>query len=503
MLGPQHQNRSVLAAVRDGPIALHVPASWAAPATVRGYLISGHTLTRACWLRLLPIALAALLGGCSEGEGPARAEPAAGDSADAAASAFSSDFEAYEWLHGALSESGPVPQVVDAVATLMPDQRRAHELAELLSEHLRAGLYRRLITAPPSADVLFGWVETELDATLAQADELQTTRGATYAWRSSYALEAALLGYEVTGQERFLIEARDAMLEMLEHRDERYGRVDDYRGRVLKAWGTDHLDHDGEFVNVVTHAGRIATPMAWYAWIIDRDEQLRASHQRAAETLLDAAMAAVAEFDDDFRVADDGSYGYYWRAIDGRIEALNHQTSVGEALLYIAALTGEDGWKRRAEQVTDFIREVMFEQDNGTVAWRYEPTPQDPEGSPPEAIWKSQITIRFLRHAERLNVGFDARDLAEVARSFRVNVLREDGYNAHFAAEHEPLDEHEHHFGGPINLTPHLILGEYDQELHDELVEIVATDPDVGGWFAHGKTVIAYAYLLGHPDPLP
>jgi hypothetical protein len=353
-------------------------------------------------------------------------------------------------------------------------------------------LHREVMRAPANVEVLHEWTATGLRRVLQAADDAHTRRGATYGWRASYLIEAALIGYEATGDERLIVTARDAMLSMLDHRDDRYGWSDDVRGRVLRAWGSSHIDA-GVFQNIITHAGRIAAPMAWYAWLVQQ-AGLGGGHQAAAGELANAAAAAMREFDDE-RVVDD-KLAYYWRITHDKMDALNHQTSAGEALLYLASLYRDGFWLDRAGKLAAYVRAIMLREPNGTLVWRYCATPDAPDDSPPEPIWKSQVTIRFLRHAARLGIEFTGDDVAEVARSFRVNVLDPPDYNALFAERRRRLKPG-HRYGGPNNITPHLLLGEYDTQLARQITDAVAGDPQVGGWLAHPKTGSAYALRLG------
>lgn len=420
---------------------------------------------------------------------------------------FDDSFIAYRWLEKSLVTGDIDESAVDAVSLVFLDEERAaaRRLAKRLGgkrgRKVRTELYRQLIRATPNREVLYSWAHRESQRVLDLANRNPKTCGGKYGWSGSYVLAAALMGYEATEDERFLEVARDTMLQFLEHRDDRYHRVDEHRGRVMKAWGSKRGEGNGAYTNVVTTNGRIAGSMAWYAWLVDRAGGIDAAHRDAAAVLLEAAMDALREFDTELVFAEDYNYVYYWRVTDDKIDALNHQTSAGEALLYIAELAEDPLWRVRANQIAEFTRGVMFNEDNGTLVWRFQSTPENPAGSSREPIWKSQVTIRFLWHAARLGVGFDENDLAAVAESFRINVLRDGtGLNAHFAEKYKPMfDRH----GGPINVTPHLILGEFDEQLNEQLTEIVATNPQVGGWFPHVKTGIAYAHRLKSPKPGP
>lgn len=413
-------------------------------------------------------------------------------------------FFAYRWLENGIINGHIDDHAVDAVSVVFlggeraPARRLAKRLRDRPDRQARAELYRQLITATPNREVLYSWVYRELERVLRLADRNPKKRGKRYGWGASYVLAAALMGYEATNDERYLAVARDTMLRMLDHRDDRHGSIDEHRGRVMKAWGSVGIKGKDAYVNVITPNARIARSMAWYAWLVERAGGIDTSHRAAADLLLEAAIDAMYEFDNELVFAEDRSYAYYWRVTDDKIDALNHQTSAGEALLYIAELSDDAQWRSRAQQLAEFTRRVMFKEDNGTVVWRFQATPDDPAGSSREPIWKSQITIRFLWHARRLRVGFNFDDLVAVAESFRTNVLRDGAHiNANFAEKYKPMSDR---YGGPLNVTPHLILGDFDDKLEKDVTEVVSTQPEVGGWFPHVKTGIAYAHRLKWAD---
>jgi hypothetical protein len=454
-----------------------------------------------------------LLVGCAAPEGaveegdPAREEPqpTAVEGGDPPTAATWDDaYDAYDWLRerlaaGELDDTGLAEAAVGRVL-VDEDERRAarDELARLSrGEDRRRELYGLLMRARPNPDVLYAHLEPRVAEALAEADERPTQRGLVYGWQLSYLLEAALEAYEASGQERFLVLVRDATLEVLSHRDDAVGLEDEHRGRVLRAWGTDHLLDDGGYTNVVTHAGRIAAPMARYAWNVAREPSLGDEHTEAAAHLAEAAGEAVLEFDDELRTSEEDGYGYYWRVTHDMVDALNHQTSVAEAFLYLAEVSEDPVFAERLEQLDGFVRWAMYRKDDGTVGWQYAPAPPDRHGNRPEPVWKGQITIRYLVQSARLDGGFTDDDLADVAESVRRNVLRsEDEINAKIAEEFEPLEDHPHWLAELPQLVPYLVLGRADPELEAQLVDLVADRKDLGGWFAEPTMLAAYASRL-------
>lgn len=409
---------------------------------------------------------------------------------------------AYEWLRTALAEEhlddpALAASAVDLLVVDEQDLDEARQLAATIEDgEGHRELHSLLLRTRPNPDVLFDYLERHIADTIQKGESRPTRRGLIYGWEMSYFLESALEAYEQSGEPRFAELARDAMLAMLDHRDDVEGRLDEFRGRVLEAWGTDHLLDDGRYTNVVTHGGRIAAPMARYAWIVEGDPSLHEDHAADADLLLDAATATIMEFDDEFRTSDDGTYGYYWRDTHDRIDALNHQTSVGQAHLYLAQLDDDAQLHRRRDQLLEFTRRSLHREHGGTVSWQYAPEPGAWTGSAPEPIWKGQVTLRFLVHATRLGQGFDEYDLPDIAASIERNVIR-DGVelNSVIAETVEPLDEVETRHGGAENLLPYLLLADYHDGLETTILD-VAQDHDVEGWFSHPKTVVGYAHRL-------
>lgn len=386
----------------------------------------------------------------------------------------------------------------DLVLTTAAERKKAADLLTRASDReAREALHRLFIRARPTPDLMYGYLKRELPQSLALADRRTGRRGSLYAWQTAYHLEGALTAFERTGQQRFLTLARDAMLEILAERDDRHGRVDQYRRRVVRTWGsTFNVNGVPRFTNVVTHAGRIVTPMARYAVIVARRRGLPAKHHQAADRLLAAATAALREFEGEFRTRDNGTYGFYWRTIHDQREGLNHQTSVGEALIHVAQATGERRWKRRSVQVARFVRRVMYRDTNGTLVWRYNATPTNRRSGPLEAIWKAQVTVRYMTLAERSGLVFDRDTLKEVGRTIRVNVLLpKDGVNWVVSAERPRMKPR---YGGLKNVPRFLLLEPYDSGLGKELLGRLARDPHQGGWFTHA-TAVAYAARLPTP----
>lgn len=409
-----------------------------------------------------------------------------------------------------LSDSDRFRLVSLLASTTIPGDRKKDLETRIDKVMDSSDAFESVVIAYNTPGVLAGWLEWQWGNVSESAAKRDRSRGRIYAWHAYYLIESALMAYEKTSNEDFLAYARDHLLEILSHRDDFKGRLDYGRNKVLRAWGTDSVK-DGKpvknanYTNIVTHAGRIAALMGWYSWLVRGGVTKGVSHEKAAAVLAKAALDAVSEFDSDFVIDCDGC-GYYMRASSGGIEALNHQTSVGEAHVYIAELFDDELINQKRDALIKFIRQAMYEADNGTKVWNYAPKPGRPRAGRKEPIWKAQITVRFLWHAGRLGVGFSEAELCDIGQSISKNIFQSGGIekldevNSVMSDEYLPLDRYDlcDRKGnmGSENVLPLILMADYDPSLAKTIPALVSNDSRKRGWLWQKKTAISYAYLL-------
>jgi hypothetical protein len=81
----------------------------------------------------------------------------------------------------------------------------------------------------------------------------------------------------------------------------------------------------------------------------------------------------VLELDDELRISEEHGYGCYWRATHDMVDALNHQTSVAVAFLYLAELS--------EDPVAESVRRNVLrseEEINARIAAEFEPLEDHP-----------------------------------------------------------------------------------------------------------------------------
>ena len=84
---------------------------------------------------------------------------------------------------------------------------------------------------------------------------------------------------------------------------------------------------------------------------------------------------------------------------------------------------------------------------------------------------------------------------------FLTNIYRGPGqFNAIIGSTNRPMEKYRNHHGGYLSLLPYMLLDEYAPEIRQVLEDLVATRPDMGGWFTRSKGAIAYAHRLGSSE---
>lgn len=416
-------------------------------------------------------------------------------------------YPTYEQLRQAVVDKTITSDSLVAFAEIIKELPRLRRIEDLLLQLDRGdrktaidALYRELMLSNANPDVLYGYLQQYIDRMLALADKLDTARAPTYAWGVSYATDACILAFEATKQPRFLVLIASTFERCLAFRDSELGRIDEVRGRVVHSWGSDTY-LPGSYTTVVTVAGRVTYPIARFCWIVRNDDQLAAQFGEQADRFLEAIELCIGEHEDEFRMLEGTDQGYYWRLIDGRIEPLNHMACVGNTLVMLHVITGKEKYHRMARAIASYYKASIYSQENGTVVWGYDPTPDNRRGNRIAPIWKAQVTVRFALVAAQHGIVFTDDDLQGIARMFMTNIYRSPGqFNAIIGSRNRPMEKYRNRHGGYLSLLPYMLLDEYAPEIRQVLEDLVATRPDMGGWFTRSKGAIAYAHRLGSSE---
>ena len=195
------------------------------------------------------------------------------------------------------------------------------------------------------------------------------------------------------------------------------------------------------------HTGQIVHPIAWFARTVlqtpalRRDTFLRAK----AEEYVDAAEAAIAVHDEEWRENDSGEGWYVFRkgdpsGFDGTEQPANQFLAPGRAMLHLAALTGNRRYADRAAKLARTFRNLLTVDSDGAYVWRYWPTwgrvyngwTEEDDVSEfrlsyggarqMEDLSHGHIDVDFAVQAFRDRTGFTGEDMQHFAKTFTRNL---------------------------------------------------------------------------------
>lgn len=235
------------------------------------------------------------------------------------------------------------------------------------------------------------------------------------AWGESYLLHALAQMLETTRDPRHA----DLFVRLADWaiagRDDKHGRRDEYRQRVLKAWSSTKYTQGKRYVWAV-HTGMIAAPMAQFACVVRRDPGLRGRFGAAADRILAAAEEAVAEHDDQYRAGPGPDEGYLLGLSLNRNLPLNMQNALARAWICIDDATGTDSHRKRTAALARFFRNRMRATDDGAYAWAYW-TDLDGPGRGFEDISHAAINVDFALLCHERGIVFGPDDVRRLEKT--------------------------------------------------------------------------------------
>ncbi|MGH3469936.1 MAG: hypothetical protein ACRDQF_19630 [Thermocrispum sp.] len=196
------------------------------------------------------------------------------------------------------------------------------------------------------------------------------------------------------------------------------------------------------------HTGQIVHPIAWFARTVlqtptlRRDPVLRAK----AESYIDAAEAAIAVHDEEWRENDSGEGWYVFRkgdpsGFDGAEQPANQFLAPGRAQLHLAAVTGKRIYADRAAKMARTLRNQLTVDSDNAYVWHYWPTwgwvsngwQKSDDVSEfrlsfccarqIEDISHAHIDVDFAVQAFRDRVAFTGADMQHFAKTFTRNLI--------------------------------------------------------------------------------
>ncbi len=275
------------------------------------------------------------------------------------------------------------------------------------------------------------WIVEQFDARLFPSLEAQWKKtpdadASQLAWGVSYQMAGLAQMLEVTREPKYAEALARIGTWVAACRDDRHGRKDEYRDRIVPAWGTTRYT-DGRHYVWAVHTGMIAAPLARFAAIVREDPKLKPRFGEKAEQLLDVAREAVAVHDDLFRDGPGEDEGYVFSLHLKRHLPLNQQNALARAWLYIDRATGKPEYRERIEKLARFFKRRIRTEDNGALTWAYWPGVEPPFNNGCEDVSHAAINVDFLAICSREGIVFDESDVDALRKTLLLHVLRHEG----------------------------------------------------------------------------
>lgn len=348
---------------------------------------------------------------------------------------------------------------------------------------------------PASADLLFDKLSERLPLAFQNAQENPDDNGRYFGWAVSINSFAALTAFDRTGEMRFIELAAESLTKTLDHRDDRIGRRDDVRKRVMKGWGGTRYLKDGRYSTNITLTGRVSFVLLLFVDLVRRHPAQLAHYDSLAADFLTAARESMDDYEGEFVVT--GNAGYYVRPTHDDIEPLNHMSWAGNALILLHELTGERKYREMAEGMARYFKRTMI-YDGGRVHWPYQADAEGAPIHPIERVWKARTSAQFILFAWQRGVVFSDDDVQAVAQTILTRVFRSDGrVSTRIDGAFYDMERVKGFRGNYLSITPFVAFQCVEPDLRTRIEAMVASRPEIGGWMRGRHGVVGYAHRLG------
>lgn len=370
--------------------------------------------------------------------------------------------------------------------------------------------YRQLIQAPPESELLYQYLKQSMFQSLATASKNKSKRAQVLAWKWSYAARSSLEAYIRLNEPRFLALILDSY-DLIRHwRDSSENIIDECRGKVCPAWGSDFYDQYAEMKDydlpkeerkprwtcTSATAGRITFPVVAASLIaLSRDDQSRSEEE--FYTIFQEVAETLRIFVADLKKLDQNRSAM-WREDRGCYEPLNHQNAWAEAALVTSKALGNDKeLHNSATQVMSAFKcELMIDSSNAYI-WPY-------RGQYDQAIRKRSHEVEDIGHAHinlvtvntfyQYGYLFNKEDMERFCNTFLHHVYKgRYSFNPRVSSNVPPeINVMKPHYAD--HFLGWSILGRYHQEILNIIEETIAIRYDnyPDNWFS--SLISSYAY---------
>lgn len=271
-----------------------------------------------------------------------------------------------------------------------------------------------------------------------------------YAWGEAHLLLAYLIQYEATGDLRYMSTMVRRFRTLLNLRDDKTGRLDEVRGRMMPGWGSVRFSvgtpYEGKYTSWTVHVGMILYPVARLVHMATKDQALASHFAGDIAEFRTAINESLDAYEDQWheRTCPPGSRtggtgeveGWYTEPILGDAPLpTNQMNTFGRVMLEMGLAGGKSRYLDRAAKLARFFKNRMVLRPDGAVQWAYRPGIEPPYSGPSvgaEDFSHAGMNVNFVVRCYHGGVVFNRTDMEQIIRTLKTVAYRGNGRYADY-----------------------------------------------------------------------
>jgi hypothetical protein len=306
-----------------------------------------------------------------------------------------------------------------------------------------------------------------------------------FAWTWSYYATAAVNGYKITKETKYLELVSNSYKHILSFIDSKKGYKDYYLEKSLPSWGHKR-NNQPHWWNEVTMPGRITTPACLFLLELKKDSSLMDLYKEEYDLFLsetEGAINAALNFYDE-------NEGSFYCNNSKKPEALNHSHSLGVSFVLIYQLTGNLKYKIIVKQMLDYFKSNIQLRD-GMLTWPY--VPSEEKNIKPELARKAAVTLQFPFYANKAELFISDEEMQQFVDVFKFSVYQD----CKFQSSTDPNQSISKYKLINADIISFMYLSEFDSSVYPILDNEIAQNTTGlfnKKWFSDRMSILAYSY---------
>jgi hypothetical protein len=262
-----------------------------------------------------------------------------------------------------------------------------------------------------------------------------------YAWGEAHLLLAYIVQFEATRDLRYLDTFVRRFKVLLSLRDDRIGRVDEVRGRIMPGWGSVRFStnppHQGKYTSWAVHVGMILFPAARFIHRVESDSSLSIQYASASQAFRTAIVESLTAYEDQWherQPAGSGDIeGYYTEPMIGAAPLpLNMMNTLGRIMLELHLASPNSRYLDRATKLARFLKNRLVLRPDGAYQWPYRPGREPPYDAGAEDFSHAALNADFMVQCFHAGIVFSPEDMEHLLQMLLSVVYRGQGKFADF-----------------------------------------------------------------------